>query len=75
MYERSQNEVTENRYDGSTVKKQPKKTVNYGPYQGYDDGGFQDGVGGGGRTLPPCDGANVVVNLNATGNGVNTVLR
>ncbi|KAK6622161.1 hypothetical protein RUM44_001968 [Polyplax serrata] len=79
MYERSQNEVTGNSYEGNTIKRQhqtlqqqqqlQKKVVNYGTYQSYDDGGFQTG-----RTVPTTDGANVVVNLNATGNGVNTVL-
>lgn len=70
MYENNRNEITGNHYDSNTAKK-VKQSSNYEAYQSYDDGGFQTG-----RTVGVNDvGPNVVVNLNATGNGVNTILR
>ncbi|EEB18048.1 hypothetical protein Phum_PHUM498850 [Pediculus humanus corporis] len=71
------NNRLDNNNDG--IKKQSKNVIitntTYGAYQGcYDDGGFQNCRTT--TTTTTTDNVpNVVVNINATGNGVNTVLR
>lgn len=68
MYQHnSKNVIPENHYNNN----QKHNLVNYGVYQDYDDDGFRND-----RTIhPPAEVQNVVVNLDATGNSVNTVLR
>lgn len=67
MYQHNKNVIPENCYNNN----QKHNLVNYGVYQDYDDDGFRND-----RTIhPPQEAQNVVVNLDATGNSVNTVLR